>query len=100
MKIRITENTLRIRLSDSDLNQLVSHTPLSVSLPFGVSEFRITLTTSDNTQTTLVNEEITVAIATETLIPWINSKENSLSTTIAHPNNRTLIVFVEKDYLG
>jgi hypothetical protein len=100
MKIRITENTLRIRLSDSDLNQLVSHTPLSVSLPFGVSEFRITLTTSDNTQTTLVNEEITVAIATETLIPWINSKENSLSTTIAHPNNRTLNVFVEKDYLG
>ncbi|MEY4315852.1 MAG: hypothetical protein RI977_1229 [Bacteroidota bacterium] len=100
MKIRITENTLRIRLSDSDLNQLVRHTPLSVSLPFGVSEFRITLTTSDNTQTTLVNEEITVAIATETLIPWINSKENSLSTTIAHPNNRTLNVFVEKDYLG
>ncbi len=100
MKIRITENTLRIRLSDSDLNQLISHTPLSVSLPFGVSEFRITLTTSDNTQTTLVNEEITVAIATETLIPWINSKENTLSTTIAHPNNRTLNVFVEKDYLG
>lgn len=100
MKIRITENTLRIRLSDSDLNQLVSHTPLSVSLPFGVSEFRITLTTSDNTQTTLVNEEITVAIATETLIPWINSKDNTLSTTIAHPNNRTLNVFVEKDYLG
>jgi hypothetical protein len=100
MKIRIAENTLRIRLSDSDLNQLVRHTPLSVSLPFGVSEFRITLTTSDNTQTTLVNEEITVAIATETLIPWINSKENSLSTTIAHPNNRTLNVFVEKDYLG
>lgn len=100
MKIRITENTLRIRLSDSDLNQLVRHTPLSVSLPFGVSEFRITLTTSDNTQTTLFNEEITVAIATETLIPWINSKENTLSTTIAHPNNRTLNVFVEKDYLG
>ncbi len=100
MKIRITENTLRIRLSDSDLNQLVRHTPVSVSLPFGVSEFRITLTTSDNTQTTLVNEEITVAIATETLIPWINSKENTLSTTIAHPNNRTLNVFVEKDYLG
>lgn len=100
MKIRIAENTLRIRLSDSDLNQLVRHTPLSVSLPFGVSEFRITLTTSDNTQTTLVNKEITVAIATETLIPWINSKENTLSTTIAHPNNRTLNVFVEKDYLG
>ncbi len=100
MKIRITENNLRIRLSDSDLNQLVRHTPLSVSLPFGVSEFRITLTTGDNTQTTLVNKEITVAIATETLIPWINSKENTLSTTIAHPNNRTLNVFVEKDYLG
>lgn len=100
MKIRITENTLRIRLSDSDLNQLVRHTPLSVSLPFGVSEFRITLTTGDNTQTTLVNKEITVAIATETLIPWINSNENTLSTTIAHPNNRTLNVFVEKDYLG
>ena len=100
MKIRITENTLRIRLSDSDLNQLASHTPLSVSLPFGVSAFRITLTTSDNTQTTLVNKEITVAIATETLIPWINSKENILSTSIAHPNNRTLNVFVEKDYLG
>lgn len=100
MKIRITENTLRIRLSDSDLNQLVNHTPLSVSLPFGISEFRITLTTSDNTQTTLAKEEITVAIAPETLIPWINSQENSLSTTIAHPNNRTLNVIVEKDYLG
>ena len=43
MKIRITDNTLRIRLSQSDLTDLSTLKPVTVSLPMGALEFTIQL---------------------------------------------------------
>jgi hypothetical protein len=42
MKIRITDNTLRIRLSQSDLTDLSTLKPVTVSLPMGALEFTMT----------------------------------------------------------
>lgn len=105
MKIRITENTLRIRLSNDDLKSLLNEAALSLSLPMAKDEISFVLQPCNdpNTPVSSVNfmdGNIVVRIQKIDLIPWISSRETSLTYPINHPNNRTLTLIVEKDYLG
>jgi hypothetical protein len=122
MKLRITDNTLRVRLSESDLLKLSAGEGLEISLAIGIKPlvFRLSpatssvkytskeSTTESSTETTLnsnisvvfSDHEVCIAIEKMVLEQWISSKENQLAFDIAHPNNQTLSVMVEKDYLG
>jgi hypothetical protein len=116
MKIRITDNTLRIRLSHSDLIDLSTQKPVTVSLPMGALEFAIQLQVQQsyihgaaNTAETHFDNDseihfdhhtINIAIASNQLLPWIDSNEISFTTTYTYPNNRTLNLIVEKDFMG
>lgn len=116
MKIRITDNTLRIRLSHSDLTDLLTLKPVTVSLPIGTLEFTIQLQmqhsyihgAANTTETSFDNDSeihfnhhtINIAIASNQLLPWIDSSEIRFTTTYTYPNNRTLNLIVEKDFMG
>ena len=116
MKIRITENTLRIRLFESDLKDLSAQKMILVSLPMGDFEFAIQLQEqqtyihgSVNTKETQFDRNpeihfdhhtINITYPSNTLQRWIDSREIHLNNTITYPNNRTLRLIVEKDYLG
>jgi hypothetical protein len=116
MKIRITENTLRIRLSNSDLIDLSSLKTVTVSLPIGALEFAIQLQVqqsyiygaANTTETEFDNESeihfdhqsINISITSNKLLPWINSSEICFTTTYTNPNNRKLNLIVEKDMMG
>ncbi len=116
MKVRITENTLRIRLSEGDLKDLSAHKMIRVSLPMGDLEFAIQLQVQQtyihgkvntkepqidiNPEIYFDHQTINIALPQTTLLPWIASRETSLSTNITYPNNRTLRLIVEKDFLG
>jgi hypothetical protein len=116
MKIRITENTLRIRLSESDLKDLSAKKIIHVSLPMGDLEFAIQLqvqqsyihekVTSTETQIDSNPEiyfdhhTINIAYPSNMLQSWIDSREIHLKNNITYPNNRTLNLIVEKDFLG
>lgn len=116
MKIRITDNTLRIRLSHSDLTDLLTLKPVTVSLPIGTLEFTIQLQVqhsyihgaANTTETPFDNDSeiqfnhhtINIAIASNQLLPWIDSSEIRFTTTYTYPNNRTLNLIVEKDFMG
>ena len=116
MKIRITEQTLRIRLSASDLQDLSTQNVIRVSLPIGARDFTIQLNVQQSHSQGTANttnfqvdgdteihsdlDAIKIHIPSTRLKPWIESRETSLSTTLTYPNNRTLHLIVEKDYLG
>ena len=113
MKIRITDNTLRIRLSQSDLTDLSTLKPVTVSLAL---EFAIQLQVQQsyihgaaNTAETHFDNDseihfehhtINISIASNQLLPWIDSSEIRFTTTYTYPNNRTLNLIVEKDFMG
>jgi hypothetical protein len=99
MKIRITENMFRIRLSDSDIRQINTGQPLSISLPMGTQDFTIVLQSGHN-PIAYTDHKITIEIEKSTLTYWILSKENTLKQPIIYQNNRTLNLIVEKDYFG
>ena len=116
MKIRITEKTLRIRLSASDLQDLSTQNVIRVSLPIGARDFTIQLNVQQSHSQGTANttnfqvdgdteihfdlDAINIHIPSTKLKTWIASRETSLSTTLTYPNNRTLHLIVEKDYLG
>lgn len=116
MKIRITDNTLRIRLSQSDLTDLSTLKPVTVSLPMGALEFAIQLQVqqsyihwaANTAETPFDNDSeihfdhhtINISIASNQLLPWIDSSEIRFTTTHTYPNNRTLNLIVEKDFMG
>jgi hypothetical protein len=140
MKIRITQNTLRIRLSENDLQELSDQKTVGVSLPMVTIDFAIQLqvqqsyihqfgnkkesknqhieveenqidkkpqdpnefesTESNEIDVFYDREILCISIASNTLQPWIDSRETSLKNSITYPNNRTLHLIVEKDFLG
>ena len=105
MKIRITENTLRIRLSNEDLKSLLNDYLLSLSLPLAKDEISFVLQPCDEPTTSesavsFMDGSIIIRVKKIDLHRWISSRETSLTYPIIHPNNRTLTLIVEKDYLG
>ena len=116
MKIRITENTLRIRLTEDDLKDLSAQKMIRVSLPLGDLEFAFQLQVQQtyihgaanttepqidsNPEIYFDHHTININYPSNTLQSWIDSREIHLNNTITYPNNRTLNLIVEKDYLG
>lgn len=114
MKLRITENTLRARLSESDIQKLSAGEGLEIRLALGVNPliFSLSPRTESATETSTAiaanthnsvvysDHEVRIAIEKAVLTQWINSRENQLKFEIPHPNNQTLSVLVEKDFLG
>jgi hypothetical protein len=127
LKIRITENTLRCRLSETDVTSLKNNESLLVALPVGPNRmvFELsdaweisngdTLATSiadpaenepqitvpmDAMKVTLEPNYLKICIHPSALQTWLNSKEMAIKTHIKHPNNRTLNLIVEKDMMG
>ena len=127
MKIRITENTLRCRLSETDVTSLKNNVSLQVALPVGPNRMVFELcdaweisngdtlaapiidpteiepqTTDpmDAMKVTLELNHLKICIHPFALETWLNSKEMAIKTHIKHPNNRTLNLIVEKDMMG
>jgi hypothetical protein len=127
MKIRITENTLRCRLSETDVTSLKNNESLQVTLPVGPNGMVFELcdaweisngdtlaaaitdpaeiepqTTDpmDAMNVTLEPNHLKICIHPKELLTWLNSKEMAIKTHIKHPNNHTLTVVVEKDMMG
>jgi hypothetical protein len=127
MKIRITENTLRCRLSETDVTSLKNNESLLVALPVGPNRMVFELSDAweisngdalaapiidpteiepqttdpmDAMHVTLEPNHLKICIHPAALQTWLNSKEMAIKTHIKHPNNRTLNLIVEKDMMG
>jgi hypothetical protein len=127
MKIRITENTLRCRLSETDVTSLKNNESLQVTLPLGPNRMVFELCDAweisngdtlaaaitdpaeikpyntdpmDAMKVTLEPNHLKICIHPSALQTWLNSKEMAIKTHIKHPNNRTLNLIVEKDMMG
>jgi hypothetical protein len=127
MKIRITENTLRCRLSETDVTSLKNNESLLVALPVGPNRMVFELSDAweisngdalaasiadpaenephitnpmDAMKVTLEPNHLKICIHPSALQTWLNSKEMAIKIHIKHPNNHTLTVVVEKDMMG
>ncbi len=99
MKIRINGNTLRLRLSKTDLKDLEVNGTVSQSIGFADSELVYSLKQSNGSQidATFMGNRIDVQVPKETLENWIATNEVGFDATLYFANNN-LYILVEKDF--
>lgn len=99
MKIRLSNNGIRIRLSQPDLDSIKHGEPLAINLPIGTEDLVITFKSGEK-PIEYAPQQLTIALPESTLLGFVESRETSLTYSLDFPNNRTLHLIVEKDYLG
>ncbi len=97
MKIRIQANRVRLRLSQSEVEQIGNLQPVIMETRFGNDVFIYTLFTHDSAEPILAsfsNGEIRISLNSEWAKKWPNSEEVGIQT----PTEDSLFVLIEKDF--
>lgn len=102
MKIRIKGDTLRLRLSQTEVRQLADNYRLSESISFGADQRLIYSLSrsneSDSLQASFRSGEIAVVLPDDLALAWANSEEVSLEGRQPIIADRQLHILVEKDF--
>lgn len=100
MKIRIKGNSLRLRLSQTEVAQIQKDGEVSDKIDFGFNNLTYSLVNSSDKQTTVSfqNNEIKVLVAKERVTQWFNTEEIGISEVLILPNDTTLSLLIEKDF--
>ncbi|UII24532.1 hypothetical protein LVD15_14490 [Fulvivirga maritima] len=100
MKIRIKGNSLRFRLSQSEVGIMQKERMVSDSIDFGDRKliYGMEVTDNDDISVDFNGSFITVKVPEKTLSDWVNTEEVGFTTQIPLPQGDTLKVLVEKDF--
>lgn len=101
MKIRIKGNTIRLRLSKSEVAFFEKEKQISEETNFGNSSFTYQLITdvnADSIKASLQNNCISVHIPAEDSLKWTSSNLVGLSKEMNVGNDKKLFILIEKDF--
>lgn len=102
MKLRILDNSIRLRLSQAEVAQLADAQEVLAKIQFpagNAMHYRILPNTSAEKINLSYGEEgITVTIPTSQVKEWANSEEVGISTSQPLANNDTVRILIEKDF--
>ena len=102
MKIRIKENSIRLRLTRSEVAQFLRDGYYSQTCTIGSSLFSYTLKSSaeaDNLCAHFKNGEITVLMPSTWLLQWADEAKVGFSGSISVEDGKVLLIKVEKDFV-
>ncbi len=103
MKLRISGNSIRLRLSQSDVNILITEGEIIEKLnfpsPSPAFEYRLSiLKSSDVTHVLFNGQKMIFEIPQLEINNWANSSQEGIYKTINIENNKELNLQIEKDY--
>jgi hypothetical protein len=102
MKLRILDNSIRLRLSQAEVTQLADDQVVLASIHFPAGNalhYRILPSTSvEEIHLSYDQEGITVTVPTSQVKEWANSEEVGISTSQPLANNDTVRILIEKDF--
>ena len=104
MKLRIKGNSIRLRLSKSEVESFGKNGQFSEKICFGISpsdKLTYSLETSwhEKVHALLLNGTITVFVPTEVAKNWVESSEVGIEAEQDLVNHSKLRIFVEKDFV-
>ncbi|WP_026463175.1 DUF7009 family protein [Adhaeribacter aquaticus] len=103
MKLRVQSNSLRLRLSETEVTQFKQTGQIEERIQFGPSEdqvLRYVLAFSANTPVvtaTFEQAQVTVLVPESIAAQWVNSEQNGFEGFIDNGTERGLKILVEKD---
>lgn len=103
MKLRIRDNSVRLRLTRTEVDQLRDNGVVSATTAFpGGREFRYAVESSPanvNPGAFLSDSTVTVRLPEATVRAWANSEQVSISGEQQHNSGEVLSILVEKDFV-
>ncbi len=102
MKLRIRQNTLRLRLTKTEVDRLAKDGRVEESTVFSPSSaLRYVLTTSDTVaalDASFTDGTIEIRVPTKTARAWATNEEVGLSGEVPVKDGTPLVLLVEKDF--
>ena len=101
MKIRILDNSLRLRLSQSEVDQLDKEGLVRCTIRFSPSSalhYTIQKDSTPNISATFQADEIKVTVPSELIHAWANSDQVSISADTPINGTSSLKILIEKDF--
>ena len=100
MKLRCTENHIRLRLRKSDIAELSLNQCISVNLSFGTSTLTYSIVLSDQERITATFQEgiMTVFLPHPIAHQWISTDRVGIEEQVAFAHGPTLGILIEKDF--
>ncbi|MDJ0812637.1 MAG: hypothetical protein QNJ23_02845 [Woeseiaceae bacterium] len=102
MKLRIRDNSVRLRLTRTEVDQLRDDGVVASRTAFpGGREFRYEVESSPasvNPGAFLSDSKMTVRLPEATVLAWANSEQVSIDGEQQHKNGEVLNILVEKDF--
>ncbi len=103
MKLRLRENSLRLRLLQSEVTRLKETGSVSEAITFGASQILIyRLQISPEAQAISAhfqNNEIIVEIPIEIVGRWVNTEQVGLKAELTVGDEKSLLILIEKDFI-
>lgn len=98
MKLRIKGNTIRIRLSETEVNLLAEGNPVIEETQFPSSKLTYKIQPSISESVDFIDEVVYVNLTHDEIDSWAKTDEVTISKEVAIPNDNILCILVEKDF--
>jgi len=101
MKLRIKGNSLRLRLSKTDVQRLAETGRVSDKISFGVEQLMYSLKSADNIEqpeATFSINHIIITIPAKFVAEWPSNNTIGIDAIQNTGNNETLSILIEKDF--
>ncbi|MDW3194341.1 MAG: hypothetical protein R8G66_18340 [Cytophagales bacterium] len=101
MKLRLTHNSIRIRVQRSELAQLQTEGRIKEAVTFPTSAaFQYEIAVHDGTEIEASHNEsmISIKLPSDVAQPWFDSSQVGIETNLSLAGNGQLHVLIEKDF--
>ncbi len=101
MKLRIRDNSIRLRLSQSEVTDFDSFGKVASKIHFGAGgalTYLIEKSKSEQIEAAFLGDTIKLTVPTQMATDWAASDQISLETKIPVANGNSLKVLIEKDF--
>lgn len=103
MKIRMKDQSLRLRLSQSEVHQLHERGIVKRSIQFGpkpeqILTYGVEASSSNSVTALFEDHHILVSIPSDVVQKWATSDQVSIKELLNITSDQTLLVLVEKDF--
>ncbi len=101
MKLRIKGNSIRLRLTQTEVDQIKERGWVGETTGFGQSTFtcRIqSITDLDIIDVTFQNNHLIVGVPHKIISYWANTEETGISSTVNFNSGGSIAVLIEKDF--
>ena len=102
MKLRIHDNTLRIRVTQSEVARLAAGNPVEQITEFAPTSFLITLVKPSSqvrsTTATFQDNQLSVLLPLDAVTRWAHSDQVGIEASQTIGSDKTLSILIEKDF--